>query len=312
MIFHVQDERSLEDKILHHNPMREDASDEEQAKSDDEHESGSEPERTAIDEQLDRDKAEAAKRGPSARDFGRGADGLAPSLDFAGRSQRGGPKGVRDDYYMAMADLQRRREIQHLEKMEMLRKLGEGATMEGPSMAYGSAEAAAARAAVASGELPKEDPGSDGDDDDDDFMAAYRAKRMAELKKSAGLPKFGTVREIDPMDLPSEVDDVPSTVFVVVHLYETFNTACRAINAALPSVAKAFPGVKFIKLPATAASETFDPVALPTLVVYRNGEVAHTLIRVSDVVGEHPGKDDLEWLLCSVGVLESAAVKPVL
>lgn len=36
----VQDERSLEDKILHHNPMREDASDEEQAKSDDEHESG--------------------------------------------------------------------------------------------------------------------------------------------------------------------------------------------------------------------------------------------------------------------------------
>lgn len=68
----------------------------------------SEPERTAIDEQLDRDKAEAAKRGPSARDFGRGADGLAPSLDFAGRSQRGGPKGVRDDYYMAMADLQRR------------------------------------------------------------------------------------------------------------------------------------------------------------------------------------------------------------
>ena len=32
--FVVQDERSLEDKILRYNPMREDASDEEQAKSD--------------------------------------------------------------------------------------------------------------------------------------------------------------------------------------------------------------------------------------------------------------------------------------
>ncbi len=36
----AQDGRSLEDKILHHNPMREDASDEEQGKSDDEREEG--------------------------------------------------------------------------------------------------------------------------------------------------------------------------------------------------------------------------------------------------------------------------------
>ena len=69
-----------------------------------------------------------------------------------------------------------------------------------------------------------------------------------------------------------------------------------------------------------SASHSFysPPVAAVHLVMTiaacccRNGEVAHTLIRVSDVVGEHPGKDDLEWLLCSVGVLESAAVKPVL
>jgi hypothetical protein len=44
----------------------------------------------------------------------------------------------------------------------------------------------------------------------------------------------------------------------------------------------------------------------------RNGDVAHTLIRVSDAIGEHPGQDDIEWLLCSVGVLESGASKPVL
>ncbi len=67
----------------------------------------SEHEPTEIDLQLDADAAAQARGAPSARDFGRGADGLAPSLAFAGRSQRGGPKGVRDDYRMAQMDLQR-------------------------------------------------------------------------------------------------------------------------------------------------------------------------------------------------------------
>ncbi len=154
------------------------------------------PEKTEIDLQLEKDAAEQAKGAPSARDFGRGSDGLAPSLAFAGRSQRGGPKGVRDDYMMAKRDLERQvrpasaalpslcvsftrpvlgwcysalhfgarpwslwlrarvatpvqRELLKLQRLEMFRVLGEGSSFEGPSMAYGSADAAAARAQVA-------------------------------------------------------------------------------------------------------------------------------------------------------------------
>ena len=42
----------------------------------------------------------------------------------------------------------------------------------------------------------------------------------------------------------------------------------------------------------------------------RNGEVTHSVMRVCDLVGENPSKDDLEWLLASAGVIESSAQKP--
>lgn len=58
------------------------------------------------------------------------------------------------------------------------------------------------------------------DDLDDEFMAEFRSKRLAELRATAALPSFGSVREVANDGLLEELESVDPRVFVVVHLYE--------------------------------------------------------------------------------------------
>lgn len=60
----------------------------------------------------------------------------------------------------------------------------------------------------------------DSDDDNDEFMAAFRAKRIAELKAVSSLPTFRSVKEISDDGLVEQLESVDKRVFVVVHLYE--------------------------------------------------------------------------------------------
>lgn len=58
------------------------------------------------------------------------------------------------------------------------------------------------------------------DEEDEEFLAAFRAKRIAEIKVSSALPSFGTMREVSSEDLVEELETTDKRAFVVVHLYE--------------------------------------------------------------------------------------------
>lgn len=70
------------------------------------------------------------------------------------------------------------------------------------------------------------------------------------------------------------------------------------------------PTVKFLRLRSSAAEGgDYDPVALPTLLLYKAGEVVGCMTRVTDDIGENFTQEDVEWLLQEHDVFEVGGVE---
>lgn len=101
-------------------------------------------------------------------------------------------------------------EAKQKERNDILLRIAQGAKEQAPSSEF-----------VHTAPFAGDDEDDDLDDDDDEeFMNAFRAKRLAEMKAVTAIPSFGTMREVSNEDLVEELETVDKRVFVVVHLYE--------------------------------------------------------------------------------------------
>jgi len=135
-------------------------------------------------------------------------------------------------------------------------------------------------------------PSFDSDDDDDGFLRAYRESRLAELSARAALPGravppsvgcFGELRELgDAGELPAAVDSVLPPAHAVLLVHERALPACVALHAAMRRVAREQPHLCVLAMRACLAGASFDPIALPALVVYSQGRVVATLLRAHE------------------------------
>ena len=66
--------------------------------------------------------------------------------------------------------------------------------------------------------------------DDEEFFAAYKAKRMAELRNQAFGPRFGHYVQIGQQEYVDAVDKEHKGVYVIVHLYKDSIEECRQLN----------------------------------------------------------------------------------
>jgi hypothetical protein len=220
-----------------------------------------------------------------------------------------GAKAVLRDHKEHKAREAVARERATMERDAMVHRIAHGTSMAAPSVSA-AAQAAERRAAARARDGGADDSDdSDGDDDgdgdsDDDFMAQYRASRMSQLQVGAARPRWGELKEVDKYQMLEELEDVDAAKVVVVHLYEEYHAGCRKLNGVLENLARRMPSLRFLRLRATAAQPDFDPVALPTLMVYRGGELLESLLRVTDEMGGERadfGVDDVEWLLREKG-----------
>jgi len=74
-------------------------------------------------------------------------------------------------------------------------------------------------------------------EDDDDFLDAYRARRMEEIKKDHGKPRFGSQLEIQRPEFEIQVNRAPQDVIVVITLYQTYNAESLRLIDILDKVA---------------------------------------------------------------------------
>lgn len=248
------------------------------------------------------------------------SNGAAPSRPS---SRKPGVKGVLEDYKLDQEEKRRQRLIDRLEKEEILERNTIGVLMK-PGEVSNSWSAVQARQQQARRQRERYGESNDDDDDDDDdkdygndndlnnddnngFMARYRAQRIREMQQQQlqqqqplPLPSFGDkgVEEVDPVGYATAVDETDPRVYVVVHLYETYVPACRTLIHTFEELSrKSFPHVRFLSLRASSASSKLDPVALPSVLIHKGGELLHNLTPFTATAGEKLSFDDVRAVL---------------
>ncbi|GAA5966549.1 hypothetical protein JCM8115_006863 [Rhodotorula mucilaginosa] len=228
---------------------------------------------------------------------------MQPSQPAARRrgeeSRNTGVKGVKADYAEAMARQQQHQQQPHLARsLERNLKLNDNAA------------------------------------DEEDELALVRRKRLAELQGSgerrAGPGRtFGHLSEVGMEGFVAAVEDEDPETAVVVHLYEPEIPTCALLNSHLASLARLHPSTKFLRALAseldfmqpttddTTSLLSFpleaeaDNATLPTVLVYRAGELETTWVRFDfELPGGHvaqgeQGKRHVEEVLYNAGVISS-------
>ncbi|GAA5911843.1 phosducin family protein [Sporobolomyces salmoneus] len=159
-------------------------------------------------------------------------------------------------------------------------------------------------------------------DEDQAALERYRQQRMRELQgsgerglnSSGGEKKvFGHLREIGFEQFLSAVEGETDDVAVVLHLYEPDLIPCILLNSHLTALSRKYPHTKFLR--ALASELDFmqqDPEdeTLPTVLVYRRGELETTWVRF-DLELEGGGgfesrdaREQIERILLRKGAIE--------
>lgn len=154
-----------------------------------------------------------------------------------------------------------------------------------------------------------EDDGAD-DDAEAEFLEEYRRRRIEEMKKAAMKGRWGTVRDVSEAMYESEVTQVSEKTPVVVLMYKAGLQECEVLMRICSDLARKFSTVKFVRIISTAAVRHYPDHMLPTLLVYKDGDLAQQFVRLNAFAGAHTTADDVEWELAMLGVLKTEMREP--
>lgn len=133
--------------------------------------------------------------------------------------------------------------------------------------------------------------------DDDRFLEEYRKKRLAEMKETAKVAKFGSIIPISGPDFIREVSQAPPDVWVVVLLYKEGFAACELLMKCLEELARRYPATKFVKIISTDCIPNYPDRNLPTLLVYNNGAVKANYVGLH-IFGRRCTPEGVALVLC--------------
>lgn len=224
----------------------------------------------------------------------------APST-LAPTTRKSGPKGVLADYKLHQEERKREALIDQLEKEELRQRNTQGVKMKPGEVSIALADVKRRYREEQRKQREEDDRESDDDDDDDDFMERYRQQRLLELQKSLAQPVFEGVEDVDPLGYSQRVDETDSRVMVVVHLFETYISACRTLLPIFEKLSRdSMQHVRFLSLRASKASDKLDPVALPSVLIHRGGQIIANLTPITNDLPETFSPEDVEELLNEV------------
>jgi hypothetical protein len=116
------------------------------------------------------------------------------------------------------------------------------------------------------------------DDEDDEVLRMYQQKRLEELKELAKKHRFGKVIELRKQDYIAEVTNAPKDVYVVLHLYQTYNDSSNILGRIFDNLANKHMFTKFMKIVATNCVDKFKDEDVPGVIVYHNGNLVKQFI----------------------------------
>ncbi|KAJ7403315.1 phosducin [Pitangus sulphuratus] len=148
--------------------------------------------------------------------------------------------------------------------------------------------------------------------EDESCLQQYRKRCMQDMHQRLSFgPKFGHVCELQSGEQFLEaVEKEHKSTTVIVHIYEDGVKGCDALNSSLACLAAEYPTVKFCKIRAssTGAGDRFSSEVLPSLLVYKAGELLSNFISVSEQFNEEFFAVDVEAFLNEYGLLPLPAL----
>ncbi|KAL8174183.1 UNVERIFIED_CONTAM: hypothetical protein K2H54_039920 [Gekko kuhli] len=143
--------------------------------------------------------------------------------------------------------------------------------------------------------------------DDEEFLQQYRKQRMEEMRRQLQSgQQFKQVFEIPSGEaFLDTIDKGHKNTLVMIHIYEDDVPGAEALNGCMICLAAEYPAVKFCRVRSSliGASAHFTNNALPTLLVYKGGELIGNFVRITDQLGEDFFAVDLEAFLQECGLL---------
>ncbi|KAF7241284.1 phosducin [Varanus komodoensis] len=145
------------------------------------------------------------------------------------------------------------------------------------------------------------------DKEDESCLRKYRKRCMQDMHQRLSFgPKYGYLSELQNGEQFLEaVEKERKTTTVIVHIYEDGIKGCEALNSSLTCLAAEHSTVRFCKIKAsnTGAGDRFSSDVLPTLLVYRAGELVSNFISVTEQFNEEFFAVDVESFLNEYGLL---------
>ncbi|CAA0820132.1 Thioredoxin superfamily protein [Striga hermonthica] len=135
--------------------------------------------------------------------------------------------------------------------------------------------------------------------DDDRFLEEYRKKRLAEIRESSKIARFGSVIPISGSDFVREVSQAPQDLWVVVLLYKDGYPECRLLLQCLEDLSKRYHATKFVKIISTECIPNYPDRNLPTILVYYNGAVKATHVGIQSF-GRRCTPESVALVLCQL------------
>ena len=125
------------------------------------------------------------------------------------------------------------------------------------------------------------------DSEDEAFFASYREQQISRMETARREGGWGALKFLDSDTFIDFVDSAPAEAFVVIHMYKDSIASCVRLNRILEDpVAPMHAHLRFGAISAQEAKgDSYDDVALPTVLIYRGGEVASLHVRVTDYLG---------------------------
>uniref|UniRef100_A0A8C4XV12 Phosducin like 2 n=1 Tax=Falco tinnunculus TaxID=100819 RepID=A0A8C4XV12_FALTI len=81
--------------------------------------------------------------------------------------------------------------------------------------------------------------------------------------------------------------NAPGDVWVIIHLYWSSIPMCLLVNEHLSLLARKFPEVKFLKAIVNSCVQNYHNRYLPTILVYKTGEIKGSFTGVAECGGIH-------------------------
>ncbi|ELV13896.1 Phosducin [Tupaia chinensis] len=145
------------------------------------------------------------------------------------------------------------------------------------------------------------------DKEDEKCLRKYRRRCMQDMHQRLSFgPRYGFVYELENGEQFLEtIEKEQKIITIVVHIYEDGIKGCDGLNNSLACLAAEYPMVKFCKIKAsnTGAGDRFSPEVLPTLLVYKGGQLISNFISVTEQFAEEFFSGDVESFLNEYGLL---------